>query len=487
MTLPNVDSTDHGLSFSVGADPTTPINPCDRVKFILGEDESSIGGAGNSCSSNLATCSSRQLFTEMDELCCYPDNRMEWKETARWIKFEEDLEEDADRWSKPHVATLSLRSLFELRSCVLRGSVQLDLDAENLFQIVDLVLDNLVTHNYLEAEYRSLVRETLLQRHCHHNNSYSSGLGLRRNSSQIHRGDDGNSPVLSRQTSVTSELRKNSSFSSLRPIKSLLSSLQLQQQKEEGVAEDAEEGVANRHGKVDQHVMKKLPSNAEASNVLVGEVDSLPHTVIAFVRLASGVLLGDLTEVPVPTRFIFVLLGPIGNRARYHEVGRSIATLMSDPVFHDVAYKAKCREDLLAGIDEFLDKVTVLPPGEWDPQIRIEPPDNPPSPTTRVATVANVGGESPKTPRANSMAVKKQVEELINFQCEKRPFSGLVHDGRRWRSRFLGDIRDAFHWNSLAAILLLFFVTMTLAVSLGDEISKVTDDQIVSVTLFSVL
>ena len=29
-------------------------------------------------------------------------------------------------------------------------------------------------------------------------------------------------------------------------------------------------------------------------------------------------------------------------------------------VFHDVAYKAKCREDLLAGIDEFLDKVTLI-------------------------------------------------------------------------------------------------------------------------------
>ena len=43
-------------------------------------------------------------------------------------------------------------------------------------------------------------------------------------------------------------------------------------------------------------------------------------------------------------------------------------------VFHDVAYKARNREDLLAGIDEFLDKVTVLPPGEWDPNIRLEPP-----------------------------------------------------------------------------------------------------------------
>lgn len=32
-------------------------------------------------------------------------------------------------------------------------------------------------------------------------------------------------------------------------------------------------------------------------------------------------------------------------------------------VFHDVAYKARSVEDLLAGIDEFMDQVTVLPPG----------------------------------------------------------------------------------------------------------------------------
>lgn len=48
-------------------------------------------------------------------------------------------------------------------------------------------------------------------------------------------------------------------------------------------------------------------------------------------------------------------------------------------MFHDVAYKARDRDDLLAGIDEFLDCVTVLPPGEWDPTIRIEPPKSVPS------------------------------------------------------------------------------------------------------------
>jgi hypothetical protein len=47
----------------------------------------------------------------------------------RWIKFEEDVEEGGERWSKPHVATLSLHSLFELRCGLLNGTVMLDCDA----------------------------------------------------------------------------------------------------------------------------------------------------------------------------------------------------------------------------------------------------------------------------------------------------------------------------------------------------------------------
>jgi sodium bicarbonate transporter 10 len=44
----------------------------------------------------------------------------------------------------------------------------------------------------------------------------------------------------------------------------------------------------------------------------VGEVHFLDHHVTAFVRLKNAAILGDLTEVPVPTRFIFILLGPLG-------------------------------------------------------------------------------------------------------------------------------------------------------------------------------
>lgn len=56
--------------------------------------------------------------------------------------------------------------------------------------------------------------------------------------------------------------------------------------------------------------MKKIPPGAEVSNVFVGEVDFLDKPVSAFVRLANASVLGDFTEVVLPTRFVFVLLGP---------------------------------------------------------------------------------------------------------------------------------------------------------------------------------
>lgn len=58
---------------------------------------------------------------ELNELIVEKDQEMRWKERARWIKFEEDVEEETDRWGKPHVASLSFRSLLELRRTITNG------------------------------------------------------------------------------------------------------------------------------------------------------------------------------------------------------------------------------------------------------------------------------------------------------------------------------------------------------------------------------
>ncbi len=107
-------------------------NKIDEVIFSIdggGVENEPTSGGGGSVEDN--EHKPHQLFCEMDEL----QSNLEWKEAARWLKFEEDVE-GGGRWSKPHVATLSLHSLFELRSCLLNGATLLDFAGEDLPTIV---------------------------------------------------------------------------------------------------------------------------------------------------------------------------------------------------------------------------------------------------------------------------------------------------------------------------------------------------------------
>lgn len=65
---------------------------------------------------------------------------------------------------------------------------------------------------------------------------------------------------------------------------------------------------------------------------LLGSVDFLEQPTMAFVRLQEAVELDSVLEVSVPVRFLFVLLGPPSTNMDYHQIGRSISTLMSDKV-----------------------------------------------------------------------------------------------------------------------------------------------------------
>ncbi|NXD09976.1 S4A8 protein, partial [Nothocercus nigrocapillus] len=393
--------------------------PSQRVQFILGteDDDEHIP---------------HDLFTEMDELCFRDGEEYEWKETARWLKFEEDVEDGGDRWSKPYVATLSLHSLFELRSCILNGTVMLDMRANTLDEIADMVLDNMIASGQLDESIRENVREALLKRHHHQNEKkFSNRIPLVRSFADI--GKKHSDPHL---------LERNGEISC---------SIQF----------------------VDMNFMRKIPSGAEASNVLVGEVDFLERPIIAFVRLSPAVLLSGLTEVPVPTRFLFLLLGPAGKAPQYHEIGRSIATLMTDDVFHDVAYKAKDRNDLLSGIDEFLDQVTVLPPGEWDPSIRIEPPKSVPSQEKR---------KIPKFPNGSTPTGETLKEEGHHAGPELertgRLFGGLILDIKRKAPFFLSDFKDALSLQCLASILFLYCACMSPVITFGGLLGEATQGRI---------
>ena len=62
----------------------------------------------------------------------------------------------------------------------------------------------------------------------------------------------------------------------------------------------------------------------------------ITEPLCVFMRLAEGLVLPNTMEVPIPVRFIFLLLTPDTlMSASYidpHEVGRSFSTMMSNPV-----------------------------------------------------------------------------------------------------------------------------------------------------------
>uniref|UniRef100_A0A182TGG6 Anion exchange protein n=1 Tax=Anopheles melas TaxID=34690 RepID=A0A182TGG6_9DIPT len=603
-------SRENGDKGSTGSEAERPVTPpAQRVQFILGGE---VGGEGEGTQHE-----SHPLFSEMEELVKEGDE-MAWKETARWVKFEEDVEEGGNRWSKPHVATLSLHSLFELRSLLLNGTVMLDMEAVSLEQIAELVCENMVNSGTLPVEARDKVIDALLKRHKHQHEfgskksrlplirsladigkNHSSSKNMPRSStsksissansfpmhvvssapsgmheegesalgpvspqtallygSKDQRGhylalptvedqantnsppnsssatSNGSNPNASgkpptngnsgsgkhltvpgraavkrirnllpshtrnnRKLTPVSKTRTRSVHSSsciskqnktkLSPIPKLIfpgishtntrtGENMTQSPSNVSMPRNASSGeLQNGEHKTNTHFMRKIPPGAEASNILVGEVDFLDKTLSAFLRLNTASVMGDLTEVPVPTRFIFILLGPPGSHGSFHEIGRAMATLMSDEIFHEVAYRAKRREHLLAGIDEFLDAVTVLPPGEWDPSIRIEPPAAIPSQEVRKRPPE----KNPKEEIDEELEEQRQREEA-GLSRTGRLFGGLINDLKRKAPFYLSDFKDGLSMQCVASWIFLYFACLSPIITFGGLLGTATGNNI---------
>uniref|UniRef100_A0A8C0J4H0 Anion exchange protein n=1 Tax=Chelonoidis abingdonii TaxID=106734 RepID=A0A8C0J4H0_CHEAB len=367
-----------------------------RVGFLLQKEE----GKEASCP---------VLFIQLNELFSTPDG-LQWKQTARWIKFEEKVEDGGERWSKPHITALSLHSLFELRTCIKKGTVLLDLDAHSLKQIVGRWI---MWEGHLPGpEVRKKLMSVLLCTPQHH--------------------------------TTKSQLRRV-----------------------------AELGAACCRGEC---CLGYHPPEAEVSNILVGEVDFLEKPFIAFIRLQEAVGLGALTEVAFPSRFLFILLGPRAKVKAYHEIGRAVATVLTDELFQRVACQAQDREDLIAGIDEFLDELTVLPPGKWDPTTRIPPPKCLPSPHKRYQrgrTQQLSGALLLKTDDRHTHGHQPVSEEL---QRTGRLFGGLVKDIRRKAPWYWSDFYDALNIQCFSAILYIYLATVTNAITFGGMLGDATDN-----------
>ncbi|KAL6421030.1 hypothetical protein ACFW04_013566 [Cataglyphis niger] len=417
--------------------------------------------------------SPHEVFVQLDELHGLGEER-EWRETARWIKYEEDVEEGADRWGRPHVASLSFHSLLNLRRCLETGVVLLDLEEKDLPGLAYRVVEQMVIEELILPEDRPVVMRALLLRHRHvHEHERGFRFGGKRSYSSytsLQNLHDAKPKIIS------SNLALDSNHHTAIDIKEELTYM------------SSSEDLKKSHN---DYILKRIPAGAEATVVLVGAVDFLDQPTIAFVRLAEGVLMPSITEVTIPVRFMFTLLGPRNADLDYHEIGRSISTLMANTSFHKVAYKANERRELLSAINEFLDDSIVLPPGDWERQALL-PFNELKAKSEAIRKRKAKALEEKSKPVQSEAAVKKALlageEEKKDdpLRRTRRMFGGLINDIKRRYPFYLSDFTDGLNSSCLAAAIFMYFAALCTAITFGGLMSDKTQNLIgISETLIS--
>lgn len=143
---------------------------------------------------------------------------LEWREWARWVKYEEKVEDGGKRWSKPHVASLSMHHLMELRKYLLDGVFLPDVECYSISQVVEHFLDSWIANQTLDPILRQHMRTLCLLRHRHRHEKgrpEDKRKNMKRNNSDLlQRGLSTSSSVGDNMKSVASAVSLASNLSS---------------------------------------------------------------------------------------------------------------------------------------------------------------------------------------------------------------------------------------------------------------------------------
>ncbi|KAJ7427600.1 Band 3 anion transport protein [Willisornis vidua] len=374
-------------------------------------------------------------YVELHELVMDSSKDLCWMEAGHWLKLEEDFQQSG-QWSPPHLSFLTYRSLLEIRRALNKGGILLDVAANSMPAIVHVLLDQMIYEGQLKPQDRDDVQRMLLLRHSHPREGESvwtmlPALLQRSGTSR----DDVEQPLMRGQQPM--EMRRLAG--------------------------------AEKSGASKPQLPEKIPENAEATLVLVGCAAFLEQPTLAFVRLKNAVTLDGVLDVSLPTRFLFVVLGPDSSHISYHEIGRAVATMMSERVFRRDAYLAEGRQDLVRGVEEFLEASIVLPPTETPNEQLLR------ALVPLQQELLRRRYQPPKKPPIEKEGLDEQApEEDDPLRRTGRPFGGLVRDIRRRYPKYLSDIKDALSPQCLAAVIFIYFAALSPAVTFGGLLGEKT-------------
>ncbi|CAM4633602.1 band 3 anion transport protein [Lepidochelys kempii] len=389
-----------------------------------------------------------EAYVELQELVMDRNNELRWMEAGHWIKLEEDFEE-AGHWGRPHLSYLTFRSLLEVRRAFTKGTVLLDLPEKFLAGITNQLIDQMIYEGQLKPQDRETILRTLLLQHSHPDESESMG------------------------TLFPGQLEREGTKDEVTSQPLMQEYHQIEMQTLTSTEQEGPRGHAPR-----KQLLEKIPEDAEATLVLVGRAAFLDHPTLAFVRLREAVELDLVLQVSVPVRFLFMVLGPDSPHISYHEIGRAVSTMMAERGFRRDAYLAEERQDLIKGVEEFLDCSIVLPPCEIQNEQLLRSLVPMQKELLRKRYLPDEKKPEMKILKDLGRADKALEEEDDPLRRTGRPFGGLVRDIKRRYPKYLSDIKDALSAQCLAAVIFIYFAALSPAITFGGLLGEKTSNMI---------
>ena len=144
-------------------------------------------------------------------------------------------------------------------------------------------------------------------------------------------------------------------------------------------------------------------------------------------------------------------------------------------------YRIQSKDELLIGVDEFLDEVTILPPGSWNPLIRIDPVDVP----THMIRPLKSSDKADKSDEVAAMLVADSHDSAAlsdpMLRRSGRLFGGLIADIRRKAPFYRSDFTDALNMQCVATFFFMYFAILAPAVTFGGLLEEATGQRMAAI------
>ncbi|KAM5273387.1 band 3 anion transport protein [Ctenodactylus gundi] len=385
----------------------------------------------------------QEVYVQLQELVMDKKNQeLQWAEAAHWMRLEENVGPQG-AWGHQHLSYLTFWSLLQLQRVFANGTFLLDLKESSMAGVVNQLLDSFIIEDQIRPQHQELLLRTLL---------------LKRSRAQDLEALEGVMPVVLQHSGDTSE-----------PLLPQKPSLETQL-----FCEQVTEGT----GHSPSAILEKIPEGSETALVLVGCANFLEKPVLGFVRLHEAVEMDDM-ELPKPVRFLFVLLGPEAPNMDYTQLGRAVATLMSERVFRTDAYLADSRRELVQSLESFLDCSLVLPPTDAPSEQALQSLVPVQQELLRRRYLSSPVKPDPSFYKGLDLNGGPGVPGGPDDPLQRtgQLFGGLVRDIRRRYPYYLSDITDALSPQVLAAVIFIYFAALSPAITFGGLLGEKTRNQ----------